>query len=687
MNKDFMTSPATKTGKVALLSAARPLPDLVLVDGYVSVEGEAGPEGGMIFHGDFLHSGGTIANRGDAGARPFTFGIYLSTDPDVTADDLLIGSWTYTGYQNVIDTYHFEHFTGPPIEIDYDALGLQPGTYYIALLADPENEIAESDETNNASTPREVTVHEDQRITDFYVDQSFVTGDMAGPLDFVVFGGNLGNRPMQNFELRIFASGEDRMIPDAAEVAVLPGEVGGAQIYPFTFYPDQFRAFTADLYLFGWIVPGPFEEIIGNNLSEGHYVQPNYHIEGTRMFGDADDEYLIGSASGNYMNGAAGDDLVTGMAGADVLVGGAGADVLRGGLDRDYLIGDERGLYGIELSAQIYRLYLAVFGREPDAGGHQEWLTRLASGAMSHQVIAEAFMASREFRDTYGDTDDLDFVELLYLNVFNRVPSEEDAQAWVDRMDAGMTRTALVRHFAESPEHVTRTAEAQASFDVNHDPTTWVDDVYRLYRAVFDRDPDYGGFASWVERLSKDWDFGETVAFFVGSNEFQATYGNTTDAEFVTLLYNNVLDRNPDPGGFATWVGLLESGASRVAVVRHFMDSPEFVENTGPDLRDFMLGRGADDRLIPEGGGGVLSGGLYADTFVFHSEQGGQHWVTDWESWDTLELVGFGYADAAEALSHVTQEGDDAVFYDNGVRIILMDRDADSLTEEMFTLL
>ncbi|WP_082024623.1 DUF4214 domain-containing protein [Mameliella alba] len=687
MSNTFSASPQVKTGKAAMQSAAQPLPDLVLADGYVAVEGEVGPTGGMIFYGDFLHSGGTIANQGDVDAPPFTFGIYLSPDPEVTADDLLIGYWSYTGYQNVIDTSHFEHFTGPPIEIDYDALGLQPGTYYIALLADPENEIAESDETNNASTPREVTVHEDQRITDFYVDLSFLAGDQAGPLDFVVFGGNLGNRPMQAFELRVYASGEDRMSPDAAEVAVLPGEVGGAQIYPFTFSPDQFRSFTADLYLFGWIVPGPFEEIIDNNLTEGHYVQPNYHTEGTRMFGDADDEYLIGSASGNYMNGAGGDDLVTGMAGTDVLVGGAGADVLRGGLDRDYLIGDERGLYGIEISAQIYRLYLAVFGREPDANGHQEWLTRLASGAMTHEAIAEAFMVSREFRDTYGDTDDLDFVGLLYLNVFNRVPTEEDAQAWVERMEAGMSRTAVVRHFAESPEHVTRTEAAQAAFDETLDPTTWADDVYRLYRAVFDRDPDYGGFSGWVEKLSNGWDFGGTVAFFVGSAEFQATYGDTTDAEFVTLLYNNVLDRDPDPGGFATWVGLLEDGASRVAVVRHFMDSPEFVENTGPALRDFMLGYGADDRLIPEGGGGVLSGGLFSDTFVFHYEQGGQHWITDWESWDRIELVGFDYADTAEALNHVTQEGEDAVFYDNGVRIIFMDRDVDSLTEDMFTLL
>ncbi|ODM48230.1 hypothetical protein A9320_19340 [Ruegeria sp. PBVC088] len=83
-----------KAGTAAMQSAAQPLPDLVLADGYVAVEGEVGPTGGMILHGDFLHSGGTIANQGDADAPPFTFGIYLSTDPEVTADDLLIGSWT-----------------------------------------------------------------------------------------------------------------------------------------------------------------------------------------------------------------------------------------------------------------------------------------------------------------------------------------------------------------------------------------------------------------------------------------------------------------------------------------------------------------------------------------------------------------------------------------------------------------
>ncbi|WP_306043736.1 hypothetical protein [Mameliella sp. MMSF_3455] len=57
------------------------------------------------------------------------------------------------------------------------------------------------------------------------------------------------------------------LVPGDGYVAV-EGEGGGAQVYPFTFFPDQFRSLSADLHLIGWIVPGPFEEMNGNNLTE-----------------------------------------------------------------------------------------------------------------------------------------------------------------------------------------------------------------------------------------------------------------------------------------------------------------------------------------------------------------------------------------------------------------------------------
>jgi hypothetical protein len=42
---------------------------------------------------------------------------------------------------------------------------------------------------------------------------------------------------------------------------------------------------------------------------------------------------------------------------------------------------------------------------------------------------------------------------------------------------------------------------------------------------------------------------------FINSGEFRDKYGqNPSKGEFITKLYNNVLDRDPDPGGLAWWV-------------------------------------------------------------------------------------------------------------------------------------
>jgi serralysin len=45
---------------------------------------------------------------------------------------------------------------------------------------------------------------------------------------------------------------------------------------------------------------------------------------------------------------------------------------------------------------------------------------------------------------------------------------------------------------------------------------------------------------------------------FIGSPEFLTRYGaSTTNTEFVTLLYNNVLNRDPDTGGLQNWLDAL----------------------------------------------------------------------------------------------------------------------------------
>ncbi|MBY6122611.1 DUF4214 domain-containing protein [Mameliella alba] len=394
--------------------------------------------------------------------------------------------------------------------------------------------------------------------------------------------------------------------------------------------------------------------------------------------GDGDD-VLTGGAGANVLRAGRGRDLVTGAGGADDLSGGPGGDVLQGG---------GAGLYHTEISAQVYRLYLAVFGRQPDVGGHQVWVQRLTLGQMGLDGVAGAFIAAPEFAATYGETTDEAFLTLLYANVLHRAPDASGLASWLAALEGGMTRARVVLLFAESPEHQAATATAQAAYDRARDVTSWADDVFRLYHAIFDRDPDPGGFEGWTGALAAGTrSFEQVVSGFMGAPEFTATYGAATDdTAFVTLLYENVLKRMPDPEGLAGWVARLEDGMSRVKLVMFFLASPEFVATTTPALAAWMAARGEDDVLRADGGADLLSGGLYADRFVFAADGAdGPVTVTDLEPWDVLVFEGFGMA-AEQLLAAMTQQGDDVVLEAAGETLVFLDTDLAQIDAGMIEL-
>lgn len=99
--------------------------------------------------------------------------------------------------------------------------------------------------------------------------------------------------------------------------------------------------------------------------------------------------------------------------------------------------------------------------------------------------------------------------------------------------------------------------------------------AYRLYKAAFDRLPDLPGLGYQMNALDTGLTLTQVAANFIASPEFQTTYGNVTDAQFVTLLYQNVLDRAPEPEGLDYHVARLANGASRADVLVGFSESPE----------------------------------------------------------------------------------------------------------------
>ncbi len=116
--------------------------------------------------------------------------------------------------------------------------------------------------------------------------------------------------------------------------------------------------------------------------------------------------------------------------------------------------------------------------------------------------------------------------------------------------------------------------------DVTRGPAE--DQILRLYRAVFGRIPDGGGFEFWVERYRNGESLVAIAAAFADAPEFAARYGeDPTDAELVDALYRNTLGRAGDAGGVDFWLGRRADGMTVAELLVSFADSPENIDRTG----------------------------------------------------------------------------------------------------------
>ena len=118
-----------------------------------------------------------------------------------------------------------------------------------------------------------------------------------------------------------------------------------------------------------------------------------------------------------------------------------------------------------------------------------------------------------------------------------------------------------------------------------------------LYQGALGRSPDAGGLASWeqyagtlpataqTEGANGLWDPAvyngapSIASDFVNSTEFQSKYGKLDNTQFITQLYANVLDRQPDAAGLTAWVTAMNGGTAKGQALVGFADSPEALAN------------------------------------------------------------------------------------------------------------
>ena len=227
----------------------------------------------------------------------------------------------------------------------------------------------------------------------------------------------------------------------------------------------------------------------------------------------------------------------------------------------------------VPLDGQVSRLYQAYFLRTPDDAGFTYWRDTRAAGA-SLNYVSDSFASSAEFVADYGALSNDQFVDLIYANVLGRPADAAGKSYWLSVLAGGTTRGQMMTGFSDSAEFVANTGTVGPQ-------STQEAEVYRLYVSFFLRHPDQAGSDYWVGQRNAGASLIDIAAAFAASTEFQSTYGSLDDADFVKLVYHNVLGRDPDLDGSNYWQWFLSTGASRGSMMTGFSESTEFIVTTG----------------------------------------------------------------------------------------------------------
>lgn len=181
----------------------------------------------------------------------------------------------------------------------------------------------------------------------------------------------------------------------------------------------------------------------------------------------------------------------------------------------------------------LTELYIAYFGRAPDALGLHYWGSRFADGLTLEQ-IAERFSTSAEAQTAFPpDTMTQEFVETVYNNVLGRSADEAGLTYWVDKLDAGAsTRDSFILRMLEGAH-----SELKPELGIDFIKQQMADRNYLGDKT------DIGTYFAVIRGMSDVADANEVM------NIFDATGHNTTDA--IAAIDSSYADAsNPEAGEF-----------------------------------------------------------------------------------------------------------------------------------------
>lgn len=226
-------------------------------------------------------------------------------------------------------------------------------------------------------------------------------------------------------------------------------------------------------------------------------------------------------------------------------------------------------------SIEVRETFRRILARNPDSASVNFFATQMATDQLSPEGLEATLISSLEFYNLANVGLYRDMVRRFYTDLLGRTPGTEERNYWVGLLFQGQSPAQVAEQLQATAEYRTRMVQS-------------------YYGALLQRDADSGGLTYFVSFLNSNGTLPQVQAALIGSAEYLANRGNSSNEGFLTALYEDVLGRVPDAGGRQVFLQALSQGAAREQVAATILGSVEYRARVVLGLYQNLFGREAD---------------------------------------------------------------------------------------------
>ena len=302
----------------------------------------------------------------------------------------------------------------------------------------------------------------------------------------------------------------------------------------------------------------------------------------TTINGTSGNDTMVGTTAAESIFGGDGNDTITGLAGNDSIYGGKGTDTAKfSGAYSDFKI---TSLYETQnfLTGQLTGYQVTGPDGTDMISSDVEYVffngdssTYLLSTVVATTTVTVGksltYSAGKDVISGTTGNDTIDGGADADTVIYSGAKSAYSI--------TNNTSSVTVSSGADGTDTLTNIERIQFSdMTVALDISGIAGQAYRVYQAAFNRTPDNAGLKYWIGLMDGGYTLAGVASGFIASTEFKTLYGsNPTNELLVSKLYDNVLHRTPDEGGYNYWVGLLNT--KKIDTISTLINFSESTEN------------------------------------------------------------------------------------------------------------